>query len=170
MKKILLIAFVFGAMTFNSCIKQDENTVFMSEKEMIEYYQKLKDEEEVKFAEYLKKENITVEPSATGLYKIVSKEGEGEVAEGKNVRVHYTGMLLDGTIFDSSIKRNTPFTFQLGKNTVIPGWEEGIATMKKGEKARFIMPSSLGYGAKGAGNSIPPYSSLIFDVEMIDFQ
>lgn len=170
MKKIFFILAIIFANTFSSCIKEDENTVFVSEKEMIEYYQKLKDEEEVKLKEYIQKENITEKPSATGLYKIIQKEGEGEVASGKKVTVHYTGMLLDGTVFDSSVKRNEPFTFQLGQNTVIPGWEEGIATMKKGEKARFIMPSSLGYGARGASNAIPPYSSLIFDVEMIDIK
>lgn len=156
-------------MLFGSCLK-DNNDDYMSQEELLELYQKLQNEEAEKLAQYIQKENITATPSESGLYKIIQKEGEGEaVAKGKVVTVHYTGMLLDGTVFDSSVKRDTPFKFQLGQNTVIKGWEEGLATMKKGEKARFIMPSSLGYGARGAGYSIPPFTSLIFDVEMIDF-
>jgi FKBP-type peptidyl-prolyl cis-trans isomerase len=83
--------------------------------------------------------------------------------------VNYKGMLLDGTVFDSSEGRE-PFTFQLGQGQVIKGWDEGIALMQKGTKALLIIPSALAYGDRGAGDMIPPYSPLVFEVEMIDFK
>ena len=78
-------------------------------------------------------------------------------------------MFVEGTEFDNSYKRNKPLTFRLGQDLVIPGWEEGIATMKKGEKARLVCPSNLAYGPEGT-KGIPPFSTLIFDIEMIDFK
>ena len=100
-------------------------------------------------------------------YKIIQK-GEGAQAEkGKTVSVHYKGSLTDGTVFDSSYKRNQPIDFPLGMGQVIPGWDEGIALLKIGDKARFVIPPSLGYGAHGAGGVIPPNATLVFDVELV---
>jgi FKBP-type peptidyl-prolyl cis-trans isomerase len=87
--------------------------------------------------------------------------------KGKTVSVHYKGKLLDGTVFDSSYKRNQPFEFTLGTGQVIPGWDEGIQLLSVGDKARLVIPSNLGYGARGAGGVIPPDATLIFDVELI---
>jgi len=101
-------------------------------------------------------------------YKIIQK-GDGTQAEkGKTVSVHYKGSLTDGTVFDSSYKRNQPIDFPLGMGQVIPGWDEGIALLQVGDKARFVIPPSLGYGQNGAGGVIPPNATLIFDVELME--
>ena len=95
--------------------------------------------------------------------------GKGNMPKkGDRVKVHYTGYLLDGTKFDSSLDRGQPFEFTLGMGQVIQGWDKGIAIMRKGEKGTLIIPSELGYGERGSGR-IPPFSTLIFDVELIDF-
>lgn len=91
-----------------------------------------------------------------------------EVKSGDTVTVNYAGYLENGTKFDSSFDRNAPFTTQIGVGQVIKGWDEGIVGMKVGGKRRLIIPSDLGYGAQGAGASIPPNSTLIFDVELLD--
>ena len=104
----------------------------------------------------------------SGLKYLVLSKGNGEHAQlNKNVEVHYTGYLLDGKVFDSSVERGDPIEFILGTGQVIPGWDEGIALMNVGDKYRLIIPANLGYGEKGAGNVIPPNSSLIFDVELL---
>lgn len=116
---------------------------------------------------YLKEKNITVKPTASGLYYIEKAKGTGpQAVAGKKVKVHYTGTLLNGTKFDSSRDRNEPFEFVLGQGQVIKGWDEGIAMMKQGGKATFIIPSAIAYGDRTAG-SIPAYSTLVFDVELI---
>ena len=120
---------------------------------------------------YLQDNKITVKPTASGLYYIEKAKGTGaQAAAGKKVKVHYTGTLLNGKKFDSSRDKNEPYEFTLGKQQVIQGWDEGIAMMKKGGKATFIVPSSLGYGERGMGEDIPPYSTLVFDVELVDVQ
>ena len=107
----------------------------------------------------------------SGLEIEVLEEGEGESpAKGQSVTVHYTGTLTDGKKFDSSHDRNDPFKFTLGIGQVIAGWDEGVATMKVGGKSKFTIPSSLGYGARGAGGVIPPNATLIFEVELISFK
>ena len=118
---------------------------------------------------YLQENNITAEPLPSGLIFISKEKGTGEQAEaGKKVTVHYTGTLLDGTKFDSSVDRGDPFEFTLGQGMVIPGWDEGIALMKEGGKATLIIPSDLGYGANPRpGGPIQPYSTLVFDVELV---
>lgn len=107
-----------------------------------------------------------VKETASGLQYIVEKEGEGITPTATDeVTVHYTGRLLDGTVFDSSVNRGEPATFPL--NRVIPGWTEGVQLMKEGAKYRFFIPSDLAYGPQGIPNAIPPHSTLIFDVELI---
>ena len=111
------------------------------------------------------------ETTSSGLQFIVVEVGSGEPpAPGSRVRVHYTGMLEDGTVFDSSYKRDEPFEFDLGEGRVIAGWDEGIALMKVGAKYRLIIPPELGYGERGAGGGlIPPNATLLFDVELLGF-
>ena len=101
-------------------------------------------------------------------YQIIQK-GNGKQAEkGKKVSVHYQGALENGQVFDSSYKRKQPIDFTLGVGQVIEGWDEGIALLKVGDKARFVIPSYLGYGSRGAGGVIPPDATLVFDVELMD--
>jgi len=105
----------------------------------------------------------------SGLEFVLVEEGSGtKAAAGNTVKVHYTGYLEVGTVFDSSVKRDQPFSFILGMGRVIKGWDEGIALMKEGDKARLIIPPSLGYGERGAGGVIPPNATLIFDVELLE--
>ncbi|MFP4845666.1 peptidylprolyl isomerase [Winogradskyella sp. PE311] len=100
-------------------------------------------------------------------YKVIQK-GDGQKAEkGNMVSVHYKGQLADGTVFDSSYKRNSPLDFQVGVGQVIPGWDEGICLLNVGDKARLVIPSDLGYGSAGAGGVIPPGATLVFDVELM---
>ncbi|MCF1191190.1 peptidylprolyl isomerase [Mangrovimonas sp. AS39] len=105
----------------------------------------------------------------SGLRYQILQEGSGKAAQkGQTVSVHYKGQLADGTVFDSSYKRNAPIDFPLGVGQVIPGWDEGIGLLKVGDKARLVIPSDLGYGARGAGGVIPPNATLVFDVELVD--
>jgi len=101
-------------------------------------------------------------------YKMIQK-GDGKRAEaGKTVAVHYEGSLENGKVFDSSYTRKKPIEFRLGQGQVIEGWDEGIALLQVGDKARFVIPSDLAYGAAGAGGVIPPNATLIFDVELME--
>jgi FKBP-type peptidyl-prolyl cis-trans isomerase len=100
-------------------------------------------------------------------YQILQKGTGVKAAKGKNVSVHYKGQLSDGTVFDSSYKRKEPIDFQLGVGQVISGWDEGITLLNVGDKARFVIPSDLAYGERGAGGVIPPGATLIFDVELM---
>lgn len=99
------------------------------------------------------------------------KEGEGAVIQnGQTAVVHYTGLLTDGTKFDSSVDRGIPFSFSLGAGDVISGWDKGVLGMKIGEKRRLKIPPSLGYGASGAGGVIPPNATLIFEIELLEIK
>ncbi|MES2726561.1 MAG: FKBP-type peptidyl-prolyl cis-trans isomerase [Bacteroidota bacterium] len=107
----------------------------------------------------------------SGLRFIKVESGTGEKAQqGKYVSVHYTGYLMDGKKFDSSVERGEPIQFQLGRGMVIKGWEEGIELMHVGDKMRFIIPSELAYGEKGAPGAIPPNATLIFDCELVGLE
>ncbi|GGA77100.1 peptidyl-prolyl cis-trans isomerase [Flavobacterium palustre] len=109
------------------------------------------------------------EKTESGLRYQFIQRGEGKQAQnGKTVSVHYTGQLPDGKVFDSSYPRKKPIEFPLGQGNVIEGWDEGIALLKVGDKARFVIPAHLGYGSRGAGGVIPPNATLIFDVELMD--
>ena len=146
-----------------------------------EEMEKRKAEEPVALEKYIKENNITTTPTSDGLYIIVKKKGNGaKVAVGKEVAINYTGRLLDGTIFDSSVEKDAregniyndrrpyePLTYVVGQMSLIPGWEEGIKGQPAGTQLRLIIPSSLGYGAQGASNTIPPYSPLVFDLEIV---
>ena len=101
------------------------------------------------------------------LYKFEKENNSQKPSNGNKVKVHYKGMLLDGTVFDSSFKRNQPIEFTLGIGQVIKGWDEGISLLGIGDKASFIIPSDLAYGASGAGGIIPPNATLFFEVELI---
>ena len=108
------------------------------------------------------------EKTSSGLRYQIFQKGDGEKAQkNKTVSVHYKGQLSDGTVFDSSYKRNQPIEFSLGMGQVIRGWDEGVALLKVGDKARFVIPSHLAYGSRGAGGVIPPNANLIFDVELM---
>lgn len=107
----------------------------------------------------------------SGLKYIDQEIGTGKSPlSGQGVKVHYTGTLEDGTKFDSSLDRDKPFSFTIGIGRVIPGWDEGVMSMKVGGKRRLIIPSELGYGASGAGGVIPPNATLIFDVELLEIR
>ncbi|PXY96538.1 peptidylprolyl isomerase [Frischella perrara] len=115
------------------------------------------------------KENLTkegVKSTESGLQYSILKEGDGKIpAATDTVRVHYTGKLIDGTVFDSSVERGQPAEFPV--NGVIRGWVEALQLMPVGSKWRLYIPQELAYGSQGAGASIPPFSSLIFDVELL---
>ena len=129
-----------------------------------EMSKKTKEEGEKFLEENKKKEGVITLPS--GLQYQVLKEGNGKKPKATDkVRCHYEGTLIDGTVFDSSYRRNQPADFPL--NGVIKGWTEGVQLMSEGAKYRFFIPFNLAYGAQGAGDSIPGYSTLIFDVELI---
>jgi FKBP-type peptidyl-prolyl cis-trans isomerase len=122
----------------------------------------------VEIKDYAAKNGFTAKPDADGIYKKIIKEGAGNViGSAKAVKVHYTGKLLNGTKFDSSLDRNTPFSFTVGAGEVIPGWDKVVSEMKVGEKAFFIIPSAMAYGSQAAG-SIPPFSPLSFEIEVIE--
>ena len=119
-----------------------------------------------KFLEENKK-NEGVKVTASGLQYVVEKEGEGaQPTATDEVTVHYTGKLLNGQVFDSSVQRGEPATFPL--NRVIPGWTEGVQLMSEGSKYEFVIPYDLAYGAHGAPGAIPPYATLKFIVELIE--
>ncbi len=117
----------------------------------------------------MSKANVITTPSGLQYVELVAGTG-ATPNTGKEVKVHYVGTLEDGTQFDSSRDRGQPFTFKIGVGQVIKGWDEGVITMKVGGRRQLIIPSELGYGARGAGGVIPPNATLIFDVELLGVQ
>ena len=116
--------------------------------------------------DYAVDKNLDVKKTASGMYYIIHKEGVGEnYISGQPVNAHYQGYFLDGKVFDSSYKRGTPLTFNVGQ--MIPGWNEALMTMNSGTKAQLLIPSSLAYGARGFPGFVPPNTPLIFDLETL---
>ncbi len=125
-------------------------------------------EKAAKAEEALEKLAAGFDKTQSGLrYKIIQKGSGAKAEKGKTVSVHYEGSLDNGQVFDSSYSRKQPIEFPLGVGQVIPGWDEGIALLQVGDKARFVIPSHLGYGSRGAGGVIPPDATLVFDVELM---
>ena len=121
--------------------------------------------------DYIKKNNLTVKKTASGVYYQVLKPGTGALPKpGQTVSVNYNGTLLSGKLFDSSDKAGKPIDFPIGQGAVIPGWDEGIALLNKGSKAILLIPSSLAYGTRGAGADIPADLPLRFEVELVGIQ
>jgi FKBP-type peptidyl-prolyl cis-trans isomerase len=160
----------------DSALYAEVDSYFLGEMET------LKNAEEGKVSSYIASKKLEPNKSATGLQYVIDEEGAGEKASvGDTVVVNYTGQLTNGTIFDTNneelAKKNglanpmrtyEPIRFSLGNDPVIQGWTEGLQLLAKGGKAKFIIPSSLGYGDRPAGNKIPPYAPLVFDVELVD--
>ncbi|MCK5780999.1 MAG: peptidylprolyl isomerase [Flavobacteriales bacterium] len=159
MDKVEIVRVGAAAESFDAAsvfAKQDE---VKAEKEA-----KAKAEQAAKLAEH----TVGFKQTESGLYHMMIQEGNGvKPNKGQTVSVHYKGTLLDGKVFDSSYNRNQPLEFNVGVGQVIPGWDEGIMLLKVGDKARFVIPSDLAYGAAGAGGAIPPNAALIFDVELM---
>jgi len=142
----------------------------------IEAFRTFESSREKRIAEQKKMAEEALEKLAAGFqktesglrYQIIQKGNGAQAEKGKKVSVHYQGALENGQVFDSSYKRKQPIDFQLGVGQVIEGWDEGIALLQVGDKARFVIPSYLGYGSRGAGGVIPPDATLVFDVELMD--
>lgn len=142
----------------------------------VEAFRTFEGSREKRIAEQKKMAEEALEKLAAGFqktesglrYQIIQKGNGTQAEKGKKVSVHYQGALENGQVFDSSYKRKQPIDFQLGVGQVIEGWDEGISLLKVGDKARFVIPSYLGYGSRGAGGVIPPDATLVFDVELMD--
>ena len=161
-----------------------EEAMQKEQEKSVERAKELLVEESKTIEAYLAKNNLQAQKTENGLYYVIEKEGIGEaITPGTTLYVNYAGYLLDGTLFDSSIpeiaKANNifnegrpyePLPVNVGMGQVIPGWDEGLMLLKKGSKAKLIIPSPLGYGEGGAGALIPANSILVFDVEVTDVQ
>lgn len=163
--RVVLAALPVSAGLFLTACQKDAEVVAAQDYSAI-------DEDLIK--KYLSDNAITTaQKQPSGLYYVpgaANPAGTRAVA-GRTVSVLYTGKLLNGTVFDASSQHgNVPLGFVLGQGRVIAGWDEGIALMRKGEKGQLLIPSALGYGARGAGSSIPPNAVLRFDVELVDVQ
>ena len=142
---------------------------------ILEVFNEFKFQKEKEISEIIQKNKQMIEEVSKGYletesglrYTVLSKGNGDSPNKGDLVKVHYKGQLLDETVFDSSYKRNEPIEFKVGIGQVIPGWDEGIMLLKKGDKARFVIPSNLAYGESGAGGVIPPNSTLIFEIELL---
>jgi len=151
-KTILIVTLLLIALVVTGCIKKTQEPVE-------EPVQELTQEPVV---EQKQLERVFIEVLAEGT-------GDREVKSGDKISVHYVGRLEDGTEFDSSFNRGEPFTFTIGLNQVIQGWEQGLLEMKVGEKIRLTIPSNLAYGERGSGSVIPPNALLVFEVELVSF-
>ena len=146
-------------------VEKERTAKAKAEENVIE---KARMEEPGRIQRYLKQQNITISPLASGLYYLESVKGSGIKADsGKNVTVHYVLYTIEGKKLQSSVDMGQPFTFKLGENSVIKGWDEALSMMHEGGKAKLIIPSSLAYGANDKGPDMPAYSPLVFEVELI---
>ena len=163
---------------------QDIVTKDELEEEQNNYIAEMKERQENEpeaIATYVSENNITVKPNDKGVYVVIKKKGTGaKVAAGRTVSMNYTGRLLDGTMFDSSVESDAiqggiqqagrtyePLTYVVGQMRLIPGWEESVMGMPEGTIMQVVMPSAQAYGPQGAGKDIPPYSPLVFDIEIV---
>jgi FKBP-type peptidyl-prolyl cis-trans isomerase FkpA len=138
------------------------------ERQMLE---EMKNQESIDREAWLKENNITVKPTASGLYFIQKQAGSGPKVEvGDKVSAHYTGYFLNGQEFDSSVGAAAPFAFIAGNGQVIQGWDEAVLMMRKGGKARIILPSQIAYGESDPRSPIPPFATLVFDLEVVDVE
>ena len=152
---IIILVIIFGVY-FLSGNKEENNSQNENQNQIMENENQEINQEQ----EQNKSQKLEIE---------VLQQGEGvETKNGDKVKVHYVGTLEDGTKFDSSVDRGTPFEFTLGIGQVIQGWDLGVLGMKIGEKRKLTIPSDLGYGSSGAGNLIPPHAILIFEVELLE--
>ncbi|MFO8086505.1 MAG: FKBP-type peptidyl-prolyl cis-trans isomerase [Bacteroidales bacterium] len=146
---------------------QDKNKY---QEQQLAQARKGREESEKKLNQYLMQNNITKEPTSSGLIYITNKEGEGRKPRaGEKVLVHYKGSFLNGDVFDSSWERDRPYEMVIGEAKVIKGWLEAVPMMREGEKATIIVPWRLAYGKNGRGN-IPPYANLVFDLELVEIK
>ncbi len=148
--------FFIGFLLFASCKEDGEkvNAATKAEQEQI-------------LQDYFTQNNIVTQKTESGLHYVVTEQGT-PIQNGENIAVHYEGKLLSGLKFDSSFDRGRPYTFSVGAGQVIRGWDEGVPLIGKGGKGTLYLPSHLGYGAQGAGRDIPPYSILVFRVEVFN--
>lgn len=154
-------------------ISKEEADKQKAEEERLQQQQaeQRKANEKMNIQNYLKENNLDATPTASGLYYIEQVKGDGPKPQpGNTVKVHYTGTLLNGNKFDSSVDRGEPFEFTLGMGQVIRGWDEGIAMMNVGSKGLLIIPSELGYGSRSMGPQLPANSTLVFEVELLGFE
>ncbi|BDD08629.1 peptidyl-prolyl cis-trans isomerase [Fulvitalea axinellae] len=177
---------VFDQEEFQEFGKEKQAEVMEARKRKAEAdAEKQKIEDNEKIEKYLKENNITAKKTESGIHYVITEEGTGENAQANDmVTVHYVGNVLGGDYFDTSREDvakekelyqegrdySKPFQFQLGVGQVIPGWDEGIALLKKGGKATLYLPSGMAYGPRAAGAKIPANSVLIFEVELVDLQ
>ena len=167
MKKALVMALATLLMTGMASCNSNTSSSESTEETTPDYGQQIKDNKTLG-REFMEQnaQNDSVVQTKSGMQYIVVKEGNGaKPGPEDTVTVHYTGKLIDGTVFDSSVERGEPATFPLNK--VIPGWTEGLQLMSEGSEYRLFIPSELAYGSKGAGDQILPNSTLIFDVQLI---
>ena len=137
----------------------------------MQYFREVNNEK-VKEVEVADEEEVQEEMIDPNAFRIeVTKQGDGQIPPiGSKVEVHYTGKLMDGTVFDSSVSRNRPFSFTLGKGQVIKCWDEGVSQLPVGSHATLTCPPEMAYGSRGAGGTIPPNATLKFDVQVLDFK
>jgi FKBP-type peptidyl-prolyl cis-trans isomerase len=146
--------------------EQQEAEQMLQYEAMMEEYRL---QEESMIEEYVQKHKAT--PTNNGLYMIQKKPGKGkEIKYSSKVQVHYTGKFLDGTVFDSSVERGEPIELIVGQGRVIPGWENALMLMRGGDKATVLIPSELAYGSTGVEYFIPPYTPLIFEMEVVSVE
>jgi FKBP-type peptidyl-prolyl cis-trans isomerase len=167
-KKDLYFDIKLNKITLKEEYEQQQREQEMQREEMIE---QARFSEDSLIKDYVDKNQIKVKPTTSGLYFVKNVSGKGKmVKNGSKIKVHYTGKLLDGTVFDSSVERGEPIDLTAGAGMVIPGWEEALLLMRTGDKAIVLIPSSLAYGSRGAGYAIPPYTPIVFDMEIISVE